>query len=228
MATLTTFVKAQRVSVNSVEAIYSLNGTEFTVEWNNIHPSTGEISTYDLQLNVKSDDYDLAQRVSDAIRESEIDSNPDLDLYLEVRDTFDRMDAETKELNSSTFDVAKVFFDNNKNHILHLLLDELKGEIEYQSEYNQVAVWFKDFSLCYQNGDMNGDKKGQAVWNNEGADSGLKDLRDLIANDPRFAPLYAEDEYWSYKYVDDMVALFCDAFAEENDIKSMIQEDEDE
>lgn len=222
---MTTFVKAQRVSVNSVKATYSLGGSEFTVEWNNIHPSTGEISDYDLQLNVKSSDYNLAQRVSDAIREGESDSNPDFDLYLEVRDTFDRMDAKNQELNPSTFEEAKVFFDNNKNHILHLLLDELKGEIEYQSEWNQVAVWFKDFSLCYQNGDMNGDKKGQAVWNNDGANIGVEVLRDLIANDPRFCPLYAEDKYWSYEYVNDMVALFCDAFAERNNIESMLAEE---
>ncbi len=225
MANLTTFVKAQRVSVNSVEAIYSLNGTEFTVEWNNIHPATGEITDYDLQLIVKSDDYDLAQRVSEAIRENETDSNPDLDLYLEVRDTFDSMDAKTKELNSSTFEEAKLFFENNKQKILSLLLKELEGEIEYQSEYNQVAVWFKDFSLCYQNGDMAGNRKGEAIWNNDGANSGVQELRDLIANDPRFAPLYAEDEYWSYEYVDGMVALFCDAFAERNNIESMLAED---
>lgn len=93
MATLTKFVKAQRVSVNTVEATYSLNGTEFTVEWNNIHPATGKESDYDLQLSVGSDDFDLAQRVSNAIGEGETDSNPDLALYLEVRDTFDRMAA---------------------------------------------------------------------------------------------------------------------------------------
>lgn len=127
--------------------------------------------------------------------------------------------------NSQTFDEAKAFFDKNKNSILELLLEELKGEIEYQSEYDQVAVWFKDFSLCYQNGDMNGNKKGQAIWNNDGADSGVKVLRDLIANDPRFSPLYAENEYWSYEYVNDMVALFCDEFAERNSIADMFSDE---
>ncbi len=129
--------------------------------------------------------------------------------------------------NSQTFDEAKAFFDKNKNSILELLLEELKGEIEYQSEYDQVAVWFNpdNLVLCYQNGDMNGNKKGQAIWNNDGADSGVKVLRDLIANDPRFSPLYAENEYWSYEYVNDMVALFCDEFAERNSIADMFSDE---
>ena len=127
--------------------------------------------------------------------------------------------------NSQTFDEAKAFFDKNNNSILELLLEELKGEIEYQSEYDQVAVWFKEFSLCYQNGDMNGNKKGQAIWNNDGADSGVKVLRDLIANDSRFSPLYAEDEYWSFEYVDETVALFCDEFAERNSIADMFSDE---
>ena len=86
------FLKAQRVSENSVKATYSLDGLEFTVEWNNIHPGNGEIGDYDLQLNTVSSDEELTNRVDAAIREGETDENTDLDLYLFVRDTFDRMD----------------------------------------------------------------------------------------------------------------------------------------
>ncbi|HQZ60354.1 MAG TPA: hypothetical protein PLQ39_11815 [Acinetobacter sp.] len=134
----------------------------------------------------------------------------------------------TAAKNSSTFEQASKFFEENKDAILELLLEELKGEIEYQSEWNQVAVWFKPegLILCYQNGDMAGNHKGEACWNNDGANSGVEVLRDLIANDPRFCQLYAEDEYWSYEYVNDMVALFCESFAERNNIEDMLAEEE--
>lgn len=86
------FLKAQRVSENSVNATYSLDGIDFTVEWNSVLPDNGETADYDLQLNTASSDEELTSRVDAAIREGETDENPDLDLYLFVRDTFDRMD----------------------------------------------------------------------------------------------------------------------------------------
>ena len=92
------FLKAKRISFNSVEATYTLDGNEFTVEWNNIHPGTGELGDYDLQLNTRSLNNDLAVRVDDAIREGETDDNPDLELYLIVRDTFDSMDCAHRRL----------------------------------------------------------------------------------------------------------------------------------
>ena len=86
------FLSAKRVSENSVEATYQLDETEFTVEWNNIHPETGELDGYDLQLNTASLNQDLADRVDESIIVGETDSNPDLELYHFVRDTFDRAD----------------------------------------------------------------------------------------------------------------------------------------
>lgn len=91
------FLYAKRHSLNSVKATYSLDGIEFTVDWSNIHPGTGEILNYDLFPETESLNRDLACRVNDAIREGETDSNADVDLYLFIRDTFDHMDCATFE-----------------------------------------------------------------------------------------------------------------------------------
>ena len=82
------FLSAKRVSENSVEATYQLDESRFTVEWNNIHPETGEITEYDLQLDTKSTDQNLVDRVNAAINAGETD-HADCELYLFIRDKFD-------------------------------------------------------------------------------------------------------------------------------------------
>lgn len=81
-------LNTNRVSDCEVLVTYSLDGTEFTVEWNSICEFTGEIGDYCLLLNTKSEDEDLAYRVDTAISYSESDDNPDLDLYLFIRDEY--------------------------------------------------------------------------------------------------------------------------------------------
>lgn len=89
------FVNAQRVNENEVHVTYRLNESEFTIEWNNVHPETGDLDAFDLQLTVTSTDDELAYRVHESIRVGETDSNPDLELYLFVRDKFDHLDCES-------------------------------------------------------------------------------------------------------------------------------------
>lgn len=91
------FISAKRTSKNSVEATYKLNDTTFEVEWNNIHPSTGETVRYDLQPSVKCPNEDLKNRIEDAILTGETDENIDIDIYLFIRDRFDSLDAEGLE-----------------------------------------------------------------------------------------------------------------------------------
>lgn len=91
------FISAKRTSKNSVEATYKINHTTFVVEWNNIHPSTGEVVRYDLQPSVKCADEDLKNRIEDAILTGETDDNADIDIYLFIRDRFDSLDAEGLE-----------------------------------------------------------------------------------------------------------------------------------
>jgi len=92
--------KAFRVNENTVKVLYSHTELhkEFLVEWNNIDPNTGVTSSdYDLELNVLSRSDDFTERIESAIREGESDTNEDCELYLEIRDTFDRLDCENLE-----------------------------------------------------------------------------------------------------------------------------------
>lgn len=88
------FIKAKRLDKHSVEATYTIDGSPFTVEWNNIHPETGEVCQYDLQLGVEFEDETLAERVGAAILAGETDDNADIDIYLFIRDKFDHGDAQ--------------------------------------------------------------------------------------------------------------------------------------
>lgn len=125
------FINAKRTSKHSVEATYVLDGSPFTVEWNNIHPETGEVCQYDLQLGVKCADEALAERIEDAISAGETDDNVDIDIYLCVRDMFDHGDAErlgayTLTANDCTIEkhgqtvIVKDKFDNTYEVFLQL------------------------------------------------------------------------------------------------------------
>ena len=109
---------------------------------------------------------------------------------------------------------AEKFYHENKKRLVDILLDENRGQIDYQAEYDQVAVWFDDFVLCYQDSDMNGDNVGAPHWNNNGADFGVYELRNILKKDERFQPLIAEEEYWQYEYFDLIVNDFCADYAE--------------
>lgn len=91
------FVSAKRTRPNSVEVTYDFDNTTFVVEWNNIHPTNGEVVRYDLQPSVQCANEDLKNRIEDAIKAGESDDNADIDIYLFVRDRFDSLDAEGLE-----------------------------------------------------------------------------------------------------------------------------------
>lgn len=168
------FLKAARLDDNTVAATYALEGTEFTVEWNNVHPATGEVGDYDLQIATKSSDGELACRVDDAINEGETDSNPDLELYLFIRDTFDRMDcARFDPLNlaySTTLENPTAFFNLDGQRVaLNLVAGDMhecdehgsisSQEIEpeffgVEQDYSkeETRYHFEGFSLIYSGG----------------------------------------------------------------------------
>ena len=121
---------------------------------------------------------------------------------------------------------AAKFYSENKENLLSIMLNEFKGNIDYQAEWDQVAVWFPGFSLCYQNGDMNGDDKGTPCFNNDGANNGLTELKEILKKDERFQPLVASEEYWKNEYVNEIINDFCIEFAKQNNIASyFINED---
>lgn len=89
-------IKAFRTDENTVKVLYLHEELhyEFLVEWSNIHPETGKAINYALELDCLSRHENFNDRVIDAIREGESDSNPDVELYLAIRDTFDALDCE--------------------------------------------------------------------------------------------------------------------------------------
>lgn len=86
-----TFIKAFRTDENTVYAMYAHDEyhQRFVVEWNNVHPETGKVENYDLQINCLSNSASLNEMVEDAIREG------DSELYDLLNETFDRMDCES-------------------------------------------------------------------------------------------------------------------------------------
>lgn len=93
---IASLIKAFRVNENKVMALYFHNERhqEFLIEWNRIHPETGETIDYDLQIYCLSESEELNEIVKNAIRSGESDENSDLELYLNIRDSFDAGDCE--------------------------------------------------------------------------------------------------------------------------------------
>ena len=83
-------IKAFRVNSDMVKVLYSHvdYAQEFLIEWFNYGFG------YDLQKNVLSSNDNMIDKIESAIDIGEDDNNPDLELYLEIRDTFDSMDCE--------------------------------------------------------------------------------------------------------------------------------------
>ena len=92
---MTKFIKAFRTTENEVCAMYSHQSQELVVFWNNVHPETGDVGDYDLQIKCLANNENLVERVKDAISSGESDSNQDVELYLAIRDTFDKTDCES-------------------------------------------------------------------------------------------------------------------------------------
>ncbi len=119
---LTKFIKAERTSMNHVEVTYKVsNGDEFTVTWCNLSETQfNVVEDYDIGVLVRSNNSDLAERVSNAIREGESDENLDCELYLEIRDTFDRTHAES-------FECLDLEYEYNEYVVGYVVTDKTTG-----------------------------------------------------------------------------------------------------
>tara|TARA_R100000541_G_C1897352_1_gene84079 strand:+ start:91471 stop:91869 length:399 start_codon:yes stop_codon:yes gene_type:complete len=124
---------------------------------------------------------------------------------------------------SITLEQAEIFYKENKDKLIEIMFSAFQGNIDHQYEYNQIAVWFDGFCICYQDSDMNGNGKGRAHWDNSGADTVYNDLGKILKNDGIFSELYASDEtddsYFLNAFIDD----FCSEFAKRNNIDEMLQ-----
>lgn len=126
-------------------------------------------------------------------------------------------------MKSQTLEQAELFFNENKERLLNLFFEQNKYEIDVQAEHDQIAVFFKNgASICFQNSDMNGNTNDGPYFRNAGADAGLETLRDILAENEEFNALVAEDEYWSYTYVDDFINLICETIFEKEEMASKL------
>lgn len=124
-------------------------------------------------------------------------------------------------MKSQTLEQAELFFNGNKERLLNLFFEKNKYEVDVQHEFNQVAIFFENgASICYQNSDMNGNTNDGPYFRNAGADAGLETLRDILVENEEFNALVAEDEYWSYTYVDEFINLICESIFEKEEIDS--------
>ena len=126
-------------------------------------------------------------------------------------------------MKSKTMEEAKNYYEENNEMLIKIMFEKFHGRIDNQSEFDQVAVWFDEFSLCYQNSDMNGKNKGEPHWNNDGANDGVDLLKNILSEDERFQRLIAEDEYWKNEYLNILINDFCEDFAEKNKIADYFQ-----
>jgi hypothetical protein len=67
------------------------------------------------------------------------------------------------------------------------------------------------------------EKRGEAHFDNDGADSGIAKLRDVLKNDDRFTPLIAVDEFWKNEYLNNFIHLFCRDYAKKHHIIDMFK-----
>lgn len=122
----------------------------------------------------------------------------------------------------------------NKENLKKIIKDNSIFKIDVQNgrNYTQVAVFCETFgkkwSICYQNGDMNGAHKNKAIFTNDGANEGLLEFRNILKDREEFKILIDLNTYWSYSDLDDLINEFCEEFAEEHEIESILYEKEED
>lgn len=126
-------------------------------------------------------------------------------------------------MKSETIEIAQKYLGENRDDLINSLHNELTFTLEDQSDLDQVAVWFENFSICFQNGRTNGTCEGEAIFDNPGSnEEGLDDFRALLENDPRFQPLVSE-EYWDYEILDEFMREFLKDFVKKHKISEYFQ-----
>ena len=113
------------------------------------------------------------------------------------------------------------FYNEKKTELIKQLFDNTTFDIDIQSDFDQVAVWCETFgkpwSICFQNGDMNGRYKGTAIWTNDGANEGLDDLFNIIKIRNGFKELIDPSTYHKNIYLEELINDFiCEYDEKEN------------
>jgi len=112
-------------------------------------------------------------------------------------------------------------YKEKKAELIKKLFDNTIFDIDHQPEYDQIAVWCETFgepwSICFQNGDMNGMDRGCAIWTNSGANSGLDEIKAILEKIDEFEVLVDHDTAHPYLYLDELINDFiCEYDKKEN------------
>ena len=121
----------------------------------------------------------------------------------------------------------KINFENEKENLIRTMRENCKVEMtgwDSEGEFAlcEIEMFGKKASLTLQNGDMNGGRKGQAVWNNEGADSGLDDLLEILKEWGPAKKFIEHEECWKYEYLKELRDIFIETLDEEFDFDQYI------
>ena len=110
-----------------------------------------------------------------------------------------------------------ISFENLKQFLLDNTTFSEDVQI-FEDDSVQVAFWCKSFgeswSICFQNGDMNGSHKGTPVWTNDGANSGLDDLLEILIERKEFQCLIDSTAYHKYEVLKEFINDFIADYAE--------------
>ncbi len=113
-------------------------------------------------------------------------------------------------------------YNEKKAELIKILFNSTTFDIDIQPELDQVAVWCESFdehwSICFQNGDMNGDNIGTAIWTNDGADDGFYELLKILEKKPEFQCLIDDDTYHSDVWLRELIDDFIREYAEKENI----------
>lgn len=131
----------------------------------------------------------------------------------------------------------ELFLENNKEELLNILRENTVIESEgiesfddaddFQAGYS-CKTFNKDWSICFQNGDMNSYGKGEPCWTNSGANCGINELRDILIEREEFKNLIDEETYWSYHQIENLVNEFIHDIAERDDLYTKFQNMQEE
>lgn len=74
---------------------------------------------------------------------------------------------------------------------------------------------------------MNGCRKGEAIFTNDGANCGLDELRNILKDRPEFSHLIDLETYWSYEELNELINEYCEEFAIKHNIAEMLCDDDE-
>jgi len=122
-------------------------------------------------------------------------------------------------------------YDTQKDSLISKLFRNTRfSALDFQVDYDQIAVqcetYGKQWSICFQNGDMNGKYKGEGIWTNEGANDGISELIEILEEHEDFEGLIDPESAHETIWIEELVFDFISAYSERKEIDRFFDCDE--